>query len=519
MKGCGRFLTSCGFVFIALLLGIVPASAQSEEIEEQIKALEKEVAKIEPLKEQIERLRSHQIELRKEATAAAAALPTFEFRAGRGLSIVAADKSWGWNMSYRLDNFMYFYPGSKSVIETTPGPASAFARTRRNDGHLHVARNRFYLTFFTMDGFFETRFTLDGEGAIDTDRRLAQARDSSVIFHFEQFNPFFPSFVVGARVENEIYLGRSSSSDVKTEHNWSCDSISTTCTGSSSSIGLQWEEVPIGPGDLTYHAMMHTRGVGITHDEERDTTRKGFSTCLLYQPFSKIKSKWIEGLELGLGYHMHSIDKRADPLGAEPNELDVQTHEDRGSVRLIQTQQGIGGGPLQFISPGIKWRVGPYQLRSIWGKGFFKGRSDNFRGVSITSWEVAHQIFLWSPKGPLTGSYTIPGSVHAGFTFERGDARCAKSLADLVAAGGDCAQNQGNFNSNAFFNREAGIFVAITPGMRAGYAWSWWKSANTPVRTQVAMGCRKNIDDAIAGRGAGRECEWSTHTLLLQTRW
>src|ERR671922_1806605 len=118
MKGCGRFLTTCGFVFIALLLGVVPASAQqSEEIEEQIKALEKEVAKIEPLKDQIERLRAHQLELRKEATAAAAALPTFEFRAGRGLSIVAADKSWGWNMSYRLDNFIYFYPRSKTVIE------------------------------------------------------------------------------------------------------------------------------------------------------------------------------------------------------------------------------------------------------------------------------------------------------------------------------------------------------------------------------------------------------------------
>ena len=52
----GFFLT-VGVAFFASLLMVMPASAANDEIEAQIKALEQEVSKIEPLKDQIERLR------------------------------------------------------------------------------------------------------------------------------------------------------------------------------------------------------------------------------------------------------------------------------------------------------------------------------------------------------------------------------------------------------------------------------------------------------------------------------
>jgi hypothetical protein len=515
----------------------MPASANNDDIEAQIKALETEVAKIEPLKDQIERLRFQQLELKKEATAAAAALPTFQYRPARGLTITAADKSWSVNASLRVDMFTYFYPDSKTVIDADTGTNEDFRRTRRNSGALQPRRNRFYWTMCWADCFYEIRWTLDGERR----PRVAQARDLSVTFHFEQFNPYLPSFVIGPRVGNAIYLGRSSSSDVKTEHNWGCDSISTTCTGSSSSMGLQWEDVPVGPGELAYHAMFHTRGVGVTHDEERDTTRKGFSTWLHYQPFSKMKNKWLQGLELAFGFHTHSIDKRANLIGdnlvdgvgddsEEPSEMEVVTHEDRGDVTLISASP-IGSGPLQFFSPGLKWRIGPYQFRGIWSKADFRDKGarrtfggaaggtgvEGYKGVGLTGWEIAHQIFLWSPKGFLTGSYTTPGSIHFGWAFERVDAHCARTLAIMGSA--DCSPGSGNFNSNHALNRELGIFYAIRPGMRMGYSWNWWKSDNTPVRTQVAIGCKKDIESAIAGDGAGRGCSWHTHTLMFQTRW
>src|ERR1044071_5874995 len=75
------------FVKLALLSAVLfaaaPAFAQS--VDDKIKSLEQELTQ---LKEQ-------QVELKKEATAAAAALPTFEYRPGNGLEIEAADKSWG----------------------------------------------------------------------------------------------------------------------------------------------------------------------------------------------------------------------------------------------------------------------------------------------------------------------------------------------------------------------------------------------------------------------------------------
>ncbi len=67
--------TALGFMLAALLLATVPASAQN--VDEKIQALEQELSS----------LKSQQMELKKEATAAAAALPTFSYRPGNGVDI------------------------------------------------------------------------------------------------------------------------------------------------------------------------------------------------------------------------------------------------------------------------------------------------------------------------------------------------------------------------------------------------------------------------------------------------
>src|SRR3990170_630866 len=70
------------FLLAAFALAAVPAQAQN--VEQKIQALEQELSQ----------LKSEQIELRKDATAAAAALPTFTYRPGNGLAITAAGQSW-----------------------------------------------------------------------------------------------------------------------------------------------------------------------------------------------------------------------------------------------------------------------------------------------------------------------------------------------------------------------------------------------------------------------------------------
>ena len=74
----------------AFLLAAAPAFAQG--VDDKIKALEQELMQ---LKEQ-------QIELKKDATAAAAAMPDFTYRPGAGLAINAADQSWGIRFGYEF---------------------------------------------------------------------------------------------------------------------------------------------------------------------------------------------------------------------------------------------------------------------------------------------------------------------------------------------------------------------------------------------------------------------------------
>ncbi len=72
-----------GFMLTAMLLAPLPARAQ--RVDDKIKALEQELSA----------LKSQQMQFKKEATAAAAALPSFSYRPGNGVNIEAADKSWG----------------------------------------------------------------------------------------------------------------------------------------------------------------------------------------------------------------------------------------------------------------------------------------------------------------------------------------------------------------------------------------------------------------------------------------
>jgi hypothetical protein len=51
--------------------------------------------KISVLEQELQQLKEQQIELKKEATAAAAAMPSFSYRPGNGVNIEAADKAWG----------------------------------------------------------------------------------------------------------------------------------------------------------------------------------------------------------------------------------------------------------------------------------------------------------------------------------------------------------------------------------------------------------------------------------------
>src|SRR5437764_9204684 len=100
------------FVKLALLSAVrfaaAPAFAQS--VDEKIKTLEQELSQ----------LKDQQVELKKEATAAAAALPSFEYRPGNGLNIEAADKSWGLRFTVE-SHFRYEFESGRDQIGRSNG--------------------------------------------------------------------------------------------------------------------------------------------------------------------------------------------------------------------------------------------------------------------------------------------------------------------------------------------------------------------------------------------------------------
>src|ERR1700741_4376472 len=106
MKKDGKLLTALGFLLAGVFVLAAPAFAQS--VDEKIKSLEQELSQ----------LKDQQVELKKEATAATAALPTFEYRPGNGLNIEAADKSWG--VRFTLEShFRYEFESGRSQVGRT----------------------------------------------------------------------------------------------------------------------------------------------------------------------------------------------------------------------------------------------------------------------------------------------------------------------------------------------------------------------------------------------------------------
>ena len=106
---------------VSFVLGIftsVTGSAQGEDLDGRIRALEQEVARIHSLDEELALLKERQAELKKEATAAADALPTFSYRPGNGVMIEAADKSWSFRATIETHFRMLFEQGRDQAGRT-----------------------------------------------------------------------------------------------------------------------------------------------------------------------------------------------------------------------------------------------------------------------------------------------------------------------------------------------------------------------------------------------------------------
>ena len=112
-------------------------TARAQSVDDKIKSLEQELSQ----------LKDQQIEMKKEATAAAAALPTFEYRPGNGLNIEAADKSWGLRFTVET-HFRYEFESGRDQVGRTNGELMG---RRFRPGVLYCSNNCLWEIEATLD--------------------------------------------------------------------------------------------------------------------------------------------------------------------------------------------------------------------------------------------------------------------------------------------------------------------------------------------------------------------------------
>jgi len=463
------------FLLASFFFALAPVWSQN--VDQRIQALEQELSQ---LKEQ-------QIEFKKEATAAAAALPEFSYRPGGGLNIQAADKSWGINFGLEAHVRMYFMEGQDQV--------------GRTKGELEMRRFRPQFEYCINNCLWQmiAYFDLDGFGGNSLFQRAA------VNFHAENLNPYLPTVHFGGDISTTMGTIRQGSSATGAQMDYDLlmrnNGFNTGSAGWG--IALNWDDKPLGGfGRITRFQLAYAIAGKGSDNVQINTDHKDGSAFIGIEPFSQIKNKWISGLRFEMGSWWCHVDDRAQ-AGNVCNRLRLRENENAGQQTMFDTGAGfVGRGYQHYLHPGLQWTVGPYRLRAIGGFWNFDGGNNAVQSAAFKgdprgrNFLIAHDIFLWSPKGFLTGSPSTTGSVLFGTHFERNDVSvdCAGNLTCLGI-------NGGQFHRARVLVREWDLWYFVAPSMSIGAHFVWYDSSN--LRNGVGQPQENIFNKANARPGKG----------------
>src|SRR5437899_8406347 len=114
---------------------------------------------------------------------------------------------------------------------------------------------------------------------------------------------------------------------------------------------------------------------------------------------------------------------------------------------------------------------------------------------------IGHDLFLWSPKGFLTGSANTPGSILVGTHFERTDVSCKFPPAGRC---NPATVNGGQFDSGHYVVREWDLWYFIAPRMSIGGSLLWYNASALTNTVQRNLNCTPRGSPGIPGAG----CQW-----------
>jgi hypothetical protein len=509
-------LTTLGVLLVAFF---TTAPVRGADVDQRIKALEDELTR---LKSEQEQVKTQQIEMRKEAEAAAAALPDFSYRPGSGFRIEAADKSWSFRASMEAHFRMLFEHGLTEAGRETGG----------------VMGRRFRPTFFycVNDCLYEIETSIDMDGFGTGNAHNAQGTGLSSIlqrgvvwFHLEKLNPWLPTVYTGMDGPAAIssYRQGSSSTGAQQEYDMLSRNNGFNTGRWGNGFGFNWADRDLSgigvPGRVPlFNVVYATIGEG---DDGRQSFRDQRSTSIYFniEPFSQIKNKWIQGIGLEWGaWFCPNIANGTQRIFASDSacgELRVRDNGDGGRQDLFRADAGDGhsdgSGMTHFIMPGFAWTIGPYRFRATGGFQRYDGSNNNVRGNNFL---LGHDLFIWSPKGFLTGSSSEPGSILLGTHFERTDLSCPT---DACNNGTNPITGDPQFKRNRILLREWNIWYFLMNRMSIGATWAWFDAANVRVAQNTGtgsggiqgsnnvsrnLGCTSSHQKSLETPGKG--CDW-----------
>ena len=486
-------LAAFGFLLSAVIF-VTAMPALADNVDQKISALESELA----------RLKGEQMELKKEAVAAAAALPAFSYRPGGGLTITAADQSWAIRFLYEFNMDMTWLEGQDA--------------SRNGDFELFGRRNRPYIFYYWDRGLYEFQFGLDMDAGDCSEEGGDSTCNQRARFyvHYNKINPWLPSAQIGMDVGAAINsFDQGSSSTAATIEYPLVRRDNGFNTGAHTGIGFRWDNLPMGftPGTWNYHYYWVIQGMGRRDGLSDQSSNMDHVIWFRTDPFSKSKNKWINGFAYNIGVWFGNPDERNTTNSNRRARLRTQLGPNR--VTLFDSGNDADRGLHTFISTGIQYKVGPYKLlvSGEFDRWNTKKRSDEDKAgrggevgrVEGTGFKFINELFVWSPKGLFTGSTSTPRSLLMGWSFERSNADCGRP---------NCDESGGaQYSRNRVLVRELDFRYFFRPSLSLLLAWRWYDASNvSTTREQVDLGCSKN-NNTEAGKG----CDW--HDVALRLAW
>src|SRR5438552_7688862 len=338
-------------------------------------------------------------------------------------------------------------------------------------------------------------------------------------FNLGKLNPWLPRLYTGMDGEGAIssYRQGSSSTGAQLEYDLLSRNNGFNTGRWGNGFGVDWNDINLfGVGRIPLLNFIYA-SIGEGDDGLQSfRVQRSVSAYINVEPLARIKNKWIQGIGLEFGGWLCPNKPNHTPQVAQDiacNRLRIQDNGDGGKQTLFDTGTNTSAGAsgmTHFLMPGFAWTIGPYRFRAVGGFQRFDDNNPNWKGNMFL---LGHDLYIWSPKGFLTGDATAPGSILLGTHFERTDVSCPHD------GGAPCAVGA-QFSRNRILVREWDIWYVLMSRMSIGVAALWYDASNVrqataagdiQAATNVArnLGCVSSHQKVGGLKAPGTGCNWT----------